>query len=134
MHESSNVNQLSPMYPAQRPNSPPPIRRPSFHDQRIHNFISESLCVLESFKPSDPSQTLLLIPCLAIGTACFDPEQRERIRAAVRAVRGYTGLRNCDRVADLLEEVWHLMDQGDWLAVWDWQSVARGHGLDIICA
>ncbi|KAL6827608.1 fungal-specific transcription factor domain-containing protein [Trichoderma camerunense] len=117
----------------QRPSSPPPARRPAQDDKRITLAVDESLGLLESFKPSDPSQTLLLIPCLVIGTACFEPDQRYRIKAAVRAVRGYTGLKNCDRVLELLEEVWALMDQGDWVAVWDWQRVARRMGLDFPC-
>ncbi|ETR98331.1 hypothetical protein M419DRAFT_103464 [Trichoderma reesei RUT C-30] len=115
------------------PSSPPPARRPAQDDKRITLAVDESLGLLESFKPSDPSQTLLLIPCLVIGTACFEPDQRYRIRAAVRAVRGYTGLKNCDRVLELLEEVWALMEQGDWVAVWDWQRVARRMGLDFPC-
>ncbi|KAL7951731.1 fungal-specific transcription factor domain-containing protein [Trichoderma barbatum] len=117
----------------QRPSSPPPARRPAQDDKRITLAVDESLGLLETFKPSDPSQTLLLIPCLVIGTACFEPDQRYRIRAAVRAVRGYTGLKNCDRVLELLEEVWALMEQGDWVAVWDWQRVARRMGLDFPC-
>ncbi|KAK4073685.1 transcriptional regulator family: Fungal Specific TF [Trichoderma harzianum] len=117
----------------QRPSSPPPARRPAQDDKRITLAVDESLGLLESFKPSDPSQTLLLIPCLVIGTACFEPDQRYRIKAAVKAVRGYTGLKNCDRVLELLEEVWALMDQGDWVAVWDWQRVARRMGLDFPC-
>ena len=116
-----------------RPSSPPPIRRPAHHDHRITLAVEESLTILESFKPSEPAQTLLLIPCIVIGTACFDASQQDRIRAAVKAVRGYTGLRNCDRVSEVLEEVWALMDQGEWLAVWDWQGVARRMKLDFLC-
>ncbi|KAF5723628.1 C6 zink-finger PRO1A [Fusarium mundagurra] len=118
----------------ERASSPPPSRRPAYHDRRITLAVEESLTILESFKPSDPSQTLLLIPCLVIGTACFEPAQQERIRTAVRAVRGYTGLRNCERVMELLEKVWACMDQGDWVSVWDWQGVARRMRLDFSCA
>lgn len=117
-----------------RADSPQPIRQPPNHDPRITIAIEESLAILDSFKPSDPSQTLLLIPCLVIGTACFSPAQQDRIRTAVRTVRGYTGLRNTDRVTELLEEVWRLMDAGDWAAVWDWQTVARNSGLDFLCS
>jgi hypothetical protein len=113
--------------------SPPPIRRPPDHDSRITLAVDESLAILDSFKPGDPVQTLLLIPCLIIGTACFAPSQRERIRDAIRTVRGYTGLRNTDRVCQVLEEVWRLMDLGDWPRVWDWQGVAQGLGLDFLC-
>jgi hypothetical protein len=117
-----------------RPSSPPPIRRPAHHDRRITVAVDEALELLESFKPSDPSQTLLLIPCLIVGTAAFDPAQRERVRVAVRTVKGYTGLRNCDRVMELLIDVWRLMEAGEWLSVWDWQGVARQMGLDFLCA
>ncbi|KAH7322744.1 fungal-specific transcription factor domain-containing protein [Stachybotrys elegans] len=128
MHEQDSRSIAGP-----RRSSPPPIRRPAHHDRRITLAVDESLAILESFKPSDPVQTLLLIPCLVIGTTCFEVGQQERIRAALRAVRGYTGLRNCDRVVELLEEVWSLMDKGQWLAVWDWQGVARRKGLDFLC-
>lgn len=116
-----------------RAESPKPIRQPPNHDLRVTAAIESCLAILESVKPSDPSQTLLLIPCLVIGTSCFAPAQQERVRGAVRTIRGYTGLRNTDRVAELLEEVWRLMDAGDWLAVWDWQKVARGLGIDFLC-
>ncbi|KAK5995494.1 Transcriptional regulatory protein moc3 [Cladobotryum mycophilum] len=116
-----------------RTSSPPPVRRPAHDDRRITLAVDESLNILDLFKPSDPAQTLLLIPCLVLGTACFEAAQQQRIRAAVRAVRGYTGLRNCDRVLELLEEIWRLMDQGDWVAVWDWQGVARRMGLNFPC-
>lgn len=113
--------------------SPPPQRRPTHQDRRITMSVEESLGIMESIKPSDPVQTLLLMPCLVIGTACFEVSQRERIRAALKAVKGYTGLRNCDRVTELLEEIWVLMDRGDWLSVWDWQGVANRLGLDFVC-
>ncbi|KAI1427657.1 fungal-specific transcription factor domain-containing protein [Xylaria sp. FL1777] len=116
--------------------SPPPVMRyPPHHDPRIlSTAVDESLAILESFKPSDPVQTLLLVPCLVIGCASFAPAQQERVRAAVRTVRGYTGLRNCDRVAEVLEEVWRLMSRAEWTRVWDWQGVARSMGLDFACA
>lgn len=114
--------------------SPPPFRQPPNHDPRITLAVEESLNILDSFKPSDPSQTLLLIPCLVIGTACFSPAQKERIRVAVRTVKGYTGLRNTEKIAELLEEVWQCMDRGEWTRVWDWQSIARGMGCDVLCS
>ncbi|KAI5923002.1 fungal-specific transcription factor domain-containing protein [Camillea tinctor] len=126
---SNNSHTASP-----RAESPPPVRYPPHHDNRITVAVNESLMILDSFKSSDPVQTLLLIPSLVIGCACFEPAQRERIRASVRTVRGYTGLRNCDRVGEVLEEVWRLMDRGEWARVWDWQGVARSLGLDFSCA
>ncbi|KAK0611467.1 fungal-specific transcription factor domain-containing protein [Immersiella caudata] len=119
-----------------RPDSPPPIRRPPMHehDPRITLAVDESLSILDTFKPSDPSQTLLLLPCFVIGTACFTPAQQERIRVAVKTTKGYTGLRNADRVMDVLEELWRLMGAGQWSAVWDWPSIARSLGLDFIPA
>lgn len=116
------------------PSSPPPIRKPELQDPRITTTVDESLSILEDFKPSDPAQRLLLIPCLILGTACFGPEQQERVRRAVRGVRGYTGLRNCDMVSVLLEEVWGLMAIGEWGRVWDWEEIARGMGIDFLCA
>ncbi|OAA50520.1 Zn(2)-C6 fungal-type DNA-binding domain protein [Metarhizium rileyi] len=114
--------------------SPPPVRRPAHDDCRITLAVEESLAILESFQPCDPAQTLLLIPCTVIGTACFDTTQRRRVRTAIKVVRGYTGLRSSDRVMELLEEVWSLMDRGDWASVWDWQLVAKKLGLDFLCA
>ncbi|KAI1082162.1 fungal-specific transcription factor domain-containing protein [Whalleya microplaca] len=116
-----------------RAESPPPIRYPPHHDNRITIAVDESLAILDSFKPSDPVQTLLLIPCLVIGCASFAPAQRQRVRISLRTVRGYTGLRSCDRVGEVLEEVWRLMDRGDWARVWDWQGVARSMNLDFSC-
>ncbi|WYZ43278.1 hypothetical protein EsH8_VI_000977 [Colletotrichum jinshuiense] len=133
MHESDAGSSSCAVIDEQRPASPPPIRRPPQHDNRITAVVDESLAIMEGFKPSDPALTLLLMPSLVIGTTCFDPAQQERVRAVIRSVRGYTGLRNCDRVLEVLEEVWHLMDFGEWIAVWDWQTVARRLGLDFLC-
>ncbi|KAK4218366.1 transcriptional regulatory protein moc3 [Rhypophila decipiens] len=117
-----------------RAESPQPIRQPPQQDPRVAITVNESLAILETFKPSDPSQTLLLLPCFILGTACFSPEQQDRIRTAIKAVRGYTGLRNTDRVLEVLGEVWRLMEAGDWAAVWDWPSVAQNLNLDFIPA
>lgn len=137
MHEQSSSSSIcQPLHDndSVRTSSPPPTRRPAHQDRRITVAVEESLAILETFKPSDPTQTLLLIPCVVIGTSCFEPAQQERVRAAVRAVKGYTGLRNCDRAMELLEKVWQLMDSGDWIAVWDWQGVAKRMGIDFLCA
>ncbi|KAF2969317.1 hypothetical protein GQX73_g4270 [Xylaria multiplex] len=114
--------------------SPPPIMpNPPTYDS-ISIAVDEALAILDSFKPSDPVQTLLLVPCFVIGCAAFAPEQQERVRVALRTVRGYTGLRNCDRVAQVLEELWRLMSRGEWGKVWDWQGVAKEMKLDFTCA
>lgn len=117
-----------------RAESPAPIRYPPHHDARITVAVDESLAILDSIKPSDPCQTLLLIPCLIIGCASFAPSQQNRIRNTLKGVRGYTGVRNCDRLAELLEEMWKLMERGDWALVWDWQAVAKRMDLDFSVA
>lgn len=116
-----------------RPPSPPPSRRPSQDSQRLIIMVTESLDKLDRFAADDSVQTLLLIPCLILGTSCVDAAQHERIRAAVRNVRGYTGLRTCDRVLELLEKIWTLMERQHWAAVWDWQGTAQRMGLDFLC-
>jgi hypothetical protein len=116
----------------ERADSPPPIRRPSYVESTLISSVEESLALLESFKPSDPCQTLLLLPCFLVGTACFTPVQQKRLRAAVRTFRGYTGMRSADRVVQVLEEVWRLMEAGDWVAAWDWAGVAERLGLDFL--
>lgn len=131
---SGTLHATPPHATADNGSPPPTVRFPPHHNARISLAVDESLAILDSFKPSDPVQTLLLVPCLVIGCASFTPAQQERIRSAVRTVRGYTGLRNCNCVAQLLEEIWRLMGEGDWLRVWDWQRVANDMGLDFICA
>jgi len=121
-------------YASSRGSSPQHKKRAVLDDPRLISAVDESLSLLESFGPSDPAQTLLLIPCMLVGVACFDPERRERLRKALRAVRGYTGMRNCDRILELLGGVWALMDDSEWVAVWDWQAVARRMGVDVLCA
>ncbi|KAK1753043.1 transcriptional regulatory protein moc3 [Echria macrotheca] len=119
-----------------RPDSPPPIRRPVLneHDLRITNAVDQSLEIIDTFKPSDPSQTLLLLPCFIIGTACFTPIQQEKIGAAIRTFKGYTGMRNADLVIKVLEEVWAMMSAGKWSDAWDWPSIARRMDLSFIPA
>ncbi|KAI0096881.1 hypothetical protein GGR51DRAFT_566946 [Nemania sp. FL0031] len=131
---SSSSHHTTTAFPTNGDSSPPAVRYPPHHDTRISLAVDESLAILESFKSSDPVQTLLLVPCFVIGCASFAPAQQERVRAAVRTVRGYTGLRNCDRAAEVLEEVWRLMARSEWTMVWDWQGVARDMDLDFTCA
>ncbi|KAI0805889.1 fungal-specific transcription factor domain-containing protein [Xylaria sp. FL0064] len=113
---------------------PPVSQYPLHHERRIALAVDESLAILDSFEPSDPVQVLLLVPCLVLGCASFAPEQQGRVRAAVSSVRGYTGLRNCDRVIEVLEQVWRLMARAEWERVWDWQGVAKEMELDFACA
>jgi len=119
-----------------RPDSPPPIRRPPLHehDPRVTHAVDSSLELLHTFKPSDPSQALLLLPCFIVGTACFTPENQDKVRTAIKTFKGYTGMRNADRVLEVLEEIWRLMSAGKWLAVWDWPNIARRMNLDFIPA
>ncbi|VUC25448.1 unnamed protein product [Clonostachys rosea] len=132
MHEGDTSSSSSSGLDSLLAQSPPPKRRPS-DDQRLTTAVEESLNIFETFSSSEPAQTLLLIPCMLVGIACFATEQRDRLRRALRAVRGYTGLRNCDRIAELLEAVWAFMDEGEWVSVWDWQGVAQRLGIDILC-
>ena len=120
--------------PPSRSSSPAPVRRPENQDPRVTETVDNSLSLLEDFSPSDPAQRLLLIPCLILGTTCFTPEQQERARRAVRAVGGYTGLRSCDLVASVLEEVWAAMGRAEWGIVWDWEGLVRRMGVDFLCA
>lgn len=135
VHEEDGLPTPAPTHgtSSSRPPSPPPSRRPSQDDKRVTASIADALAILESFEPHDQCQTLLLIPCLLIGTSCFDAALRPRIRAAIQTVRDYTGLRNADRVQEVLNETWALMDIGGWVAVWDWQAIAKRNGLDFLC-
>ncbi|KAK5625303.1 hypothetical protein RRF57_001019 [Xylaria bambusicola] len=116
--------------------SPPPIilYPPHSDPRRLSRAVDDCLGILEEFKPCDPVQTLLLVPCLVIGCASFKPEQQDRVRAAIRTVRGYTGMRNCDRLAEFLEKIWELMGQAEWDKVWDWQHTASKLKFDFACA
>ncbi|KAI1288763.1 serine/threonine-protein kinase Sgk2 [Xylaria venustula] len=62
---------------------PPVSQYPLHHKRQIALVVDESLAILDSFEPSDPVQTLLLVPCLVLGCASFASEQQDRIRAAV---------------------------------------------------
>ncbi|CAK7227615.1 hypothetical protein SCUCBS95973_006602 [Sporothrix curviconia] len=115
-----------------RRSSPAPVRRPSNHEAGVSVVVEESLNLIEGFLPSDPAQTLLLLPCVVIGTACYAEDNREQIRNAIRVVHGYTGLRNTITALEVLTEVWRLHDAGDYLGAWDWQAVAHSLGVNHI--
>lgn len=115
------------------PPSPRPILRgPCWQDPKIENAIEQFLTLLGHVGPSNASQTLLLMPCVVVGVACFAPHQRAKIDAAIRNVKGYTGLRNADRARELLEVVWERMDLARWSEVWDWESIAAEVHLDFL--
>ncbi|TQS31339.1 hypothetical protein Golomagni_08383, partial [Golovinomyces magnicellulatus] len=61
MHETDSRGPQH-SFPSSRASSPPPQRRPASDDPRLIGAVDESLAILESFSPSDPAQTLLLIP------------------------------------------------------------------------
>ena len=130
----------TPLYLA-RGSSPSPMTQypPHSDPRRLSTAVNDCLTLLEGFKPSDPVQTLLLVPCLVVGCAAFEPRQQDRVRAAIRTVRGYTGLRNCDRLAEFLDKIWGLMSRAEWASVWDWQFQAASKdtneiNLDFACA
>ena len=112
-----------------RRTSPAPVRRPSNYEASVSVVVEECLGLIESFLPSDPAQTLLLLPCVVSGTACYSEDSRDRIRNAIRVVHGYTGLRNTFKALEILTEVWRLHDAGDYLDAWDWQAVAHRLGV-----
>ncbi|KAI1367716.1 fungal-specific transcription factor domain-containing protein [Xylaria arbuscula] len=135
--------QATPLYLASKGSPPPGTQYPPHCNQRrLSRAVNDCLSLLEEFKPSDPVQTLLLVPCVVVGCAAFEPRQQERVRAAIRTVRGYTGLRNCDRLAEFLDKIWGLMSQAEWTRVWDWQFEAAPKkisddltiGFDFACA
>ncbi|CAK7563564.1 MAG: hypothetical protein SEPTF4163_001433 [Sporothrix epigloea] len=117
-----------------KPQNPIPslarVRRPPNHEASVDLVVQESLTLLESFLPSDPVQTLLLLPCVVVGTACYSEANRERIRNAIYVVHGYTGLRNTIKALEVLTKVWRLHDDGDCLGAWDWQAVAHSLGVN----
>lgn len=102
-------------------------------NDKIQTSVNHSLDILESFNAEDAAQTVLLIPCLLVGTSCFESSQRTRLRGVTKAVHEYTGVGSCKRVSELLDEVWRRMDQGDWMGVWDWQVTAMQMELDFLC-
>lgn len=112
-----------------RKESPPPVRRPANHESAVAVAVKEALALLESFAPDDPCQTLLLVPCVVVGTACYAPDDQARIRTAIHRVHGHTGLRHTGLALELVERVWQLMGQGDFLGAWDWQTVAYHLGM-----
>ncbi|CAK7269027.1 hypothetical protein SEPCBS119000_003359 [Sporothrix epigloea] len=105
------------------------VRRTPNHEASVDLVVQESLALLESFPPSDPSQTLLLLPCVVIGAACYSKDSRDRISNAICVVHGYTGLHNTTKALKVLATVWQLHDAGDHLGAWDWQAVAHSLGV-----
>jgi hypothetical protein len=100
-------------------------------EHKITEAVNNGIAVLKLFPPKDPNQTLLLAPTFVIGCAAFEPGQREPIKASVRSIRDYTGLRNADRALEVLEKVWFYMDACDERS-WDWQKVAFEMHLDFL--
>lgn len=100
-------------------------------DERITSAVNVGIELLSRFGPRDPSQTLILAPAFVIGCACFEEDQREPIRKAIRTVKEYMEYRNTDTALAVLEEVWRLMDAKDNRS-WDWQGIAKGMGMDFL--
>lgn len=100
-------------------------------DPHITTAVNDGVNLLSQFGARDPSQTILLAPAFVIGCAAFDPEQRQPIREAIRAVKSYMEYRNTDTALEVLEEVWRLMDRRDERS-WDWQSIAHRMGMDFL--
>ena len=100
-------------------------------DERIVHAVDDGIEMLAQFKPSDPSQTLILAPAFVIGCAAFEERQREPIRKAIRVVKEYMQYKNSDCVLKVLEEVWRLMDMRSEKS-WDWQMIAHTMGMDFL--
>ncbi|KAJ2966992.1 hypothetical protein NUW58_g10539 [Xylaria curta] len=130
---SSGSHHATPPFGANGDAPPPVAHYPPHHDV-LFGAVNECLAILDTFKSSDPVQTLLLVPCLVIGCAAFAPAQQERVRAAVRTVRGYTGL----RIVTALPRFWRRCG-ALWLGPSDegrgiGRAVAKSMGLDFTCA
>jgi hypothetical protein len=100
-------------------------------DGRIIQAVDDGIELLARFKPSDPSQTLILAPAFVIGCAAFEEKQREPIRKAIIIVKEYMQYKNSETALKVLEEVWRLMDAKSEES-WDWQSIAHRMGLDFL--
>jgi hypothetical protein len=100
-------------------------------DPKIVQAVDDGIELLTQFKPSDPSQTLILAPAFVIGCAAFEDRQREPIRKAISVVKEYMQYKNSDSVLKVLEEVWRLMD-AESEESWDWQMVAHRIGIDFL--
>ena len=100
-------------------------------DPRIVEAVDDGLALLARFRPSDPSQTLVLAPAFVIGCAAFEERQRGPVRAAIRVVKEYMQYKNSDTALAVLEEVWRLMDARSEES-WDWQSIAHRMGMDFL--
>ncbi|CZT00340.1 related to C6 zink-finger protein PRO1A [Rhynchosporium graminicola] len=100
-------------------------------DPKITSAVNDGIAILSRFGPRDPSQTLALAPAFVIGCAAFEPEQREPIRKAIRAVKAYMEYKNSDTALEVLEEVWRLMDAKDERS-WDWQAIASRMEMDFL--
>lgn len=109
----------------------PPKARAWEPDPKITKAVDDGLNLLKLFSADDPSQTLLLAPTFLIGCAAFHEEQRQPIRKGIRTIKAYTSLRNADRAAEVLEEVWRAMDNKEERS-WDWQAIAHGMGMDFL--
>ena len=102
--------------------------------EKLFKIVESSLALLKNLRHNDPSQRLLLLPCFIIGTASVAQEHQGAVRIAIKTIKGYTGMRNADKVMCVLEKVWQLMSAGEWLAVWDWPEVLRQMDIDFIPA
>ncbi|PQE28646.1 c6 transcription factor protein [Rutstroemia sp. NJR-2017a BBW] len=92
-------------------------------DPRITPAVNDGIKLLSRFGPRDPSQTLILAPAFVIGCACFEEEQREPVRKAIKTVKEYMGYKNTDTALKVLEE-----DERSW----DWQAIAARMKMDFI--
>jgi hypothetical protein len=102
-------------------------------DLRLHvtSAVDLGIELLESFRPDEPAQTLLLAPAFVIGCAAFEERQRGPLRQAIHVVKSYKGFRNSDIALLLLEELWRLMDLKSEES-WDWQRLASRKKLDFL--
>lgn len=100
-------------------------------DHRIVDAVDGGIELLEKVDPRSRGQTLLLPPVFVIGCASFEHSQRDRVRRAVGIVREYTELRNAERVGEVLEEVWKVMDTRIEES-WDWQGIMARMGVDFL--
>ena len=109
----------------------PPRTKSWKPDARIIKAVDDGIELLSQFKPSDPSQTLILAPAFVIGCAAFEERQRDPIRKAISVVKEYMQYKNSDTALKVLEEVWRLMDAKSEES-WDWQFIAHRMGMDFL--
>jgi len=104
---------------------------PSMPNEQLQLGVDEAVGYLRSIPPDSGVQSVLLTPTFIVGCSAFHQNQRAAVLEAFTVLQKYSALGNIKPAREVVEKIWEFMDAED-DSTWDWESIMKGMGYDLL--